>query len=93
MIPVDTDAMISNFDSLAMTTAQDAALEIIKGITQNKRRVLIGKDAVVIDFVQRVIPTAYQRIVSTSAKIVFHCQLELTIRTRRNQNKKRDANR
>ncbi|MBV1881688.1 MAG: SDR family NAD(P)-dependent oxidoreductase [Pseudomonadales bacterium] len=69
MIPVDTDAMISNFDSLAMTTAQDAALEIIKGITQNKRRVLIGKDAVVIDFVQRVIPTAYQRIVSTSAKI------------------------
>lgn len=69
LIPVDTDAMISNFDKLAMTTAQDAALAIIKGITHNKRRVLIGKDAIVIDFLQRMMPTAYQRIISTSAKL------------------------
>ena len=69
LIPVDTDAMISNFDKLAMTTAQDAALAIIKGITHNKRRVLIGKDAIAIDFLQRMMPTAYQRIISTSAKL------------------------
>lgn len=49
------------FLSVARTTAERAAAKILRGVLRNKRRVLIGADARLVDVVQRVFPTAYQR--------------------------------
>lgn len=52
------------FEKIAMTTPEKAANEIIQGVKKNQRRVLIGPDAILIDSVQRLLPTAYQKAVS-----------------------------
>ena len=41
---------------------------MVNGILKNKRRVLIGPDAVVIDAMQRILPTTYQRLLEAGAK-------------------------
>lgn len=56
------------FEKLFSTTADDAAAVIIKGVEKNQRRVLIGKDAVAIDLMVRLFPSAYQKLVSLSSK-------------------------
>jgi len=50
------------FDQLARTSAQSAALQILQAVVKNKRRVLIGKDAKLLDWVQRHFPNHYQRV-------------------------------
>ncbi|MBL4868868.1 MAG: SDR family oxidoreductase [Pseudomonadales bacterium] len=71
MLPMDQEEMADDFSKLALTTPEGAAKVIIEGIQKNKRRVLIGNDARVIDIVQRILPTAYQRLVSTGMKFTF----------------------
>ena len=44
------------FAKVAITTPEEAARVIVKGITENKDRVLIGNDAKRIDFLQRLFP-------------------------------------
>lgn len=56
------------FEKLFSTTADDAAAVIIKGVERNDRRVLIGKDAVAIDLMVRLFPSAYQKLVAMSSK-------------------------
>lgn len=56
------------FEKLFSTTADDAAAVIIRGVEGNKRRVLIGKDAVAIDLMVRLFPSAYQKLVALSSK-------------------------
>ncbi|MBV1883195.1 MAG: SDR family NAD(P)-dependent oxidoreductase [Pseudomonadales bacterium] len=69
IMKIDKDAMAADFEKIAATTAEGAAKAIIKGLKQNKRRVLIGADAKVIDLFQRFLPTSYQKVLSTSVKI------------------------
>lgn len=54
------------FDKLAKTSPQEAARAIVRGIQKNKRRVLIGKDAYVMDITQRIFPSLYQKLISLS---------------------------
>jgi butyryl-CoA dehydrogenase len=56
------DEAIAQFDRAARTTPEKAALRILTGVERNERRVLIGADARVIDWVQRLFPSAYQRL-------------------------------
>ena len=56
------------FEKLFSTTADDAAAVIVKGVEKNQRRVLIGKDAVAIDLMVRLFPSAYQKLVALSSK-------------------------
>jgi len=56
------------FEKLFSTTADEAAEVIIKGVEKNQRRVLIGKDAIAIDLMVRLLPSAYQKLVSLSSK-------------------------
>jgi NADP-dependent 3-hydroxy acid dehydrogenase YdfG len=55
-------ARAAEFDRMARTTPEAAAEAIVAAILGNRRRALIGGDAYVIDAVQRLLPTAYQRI-------------------------------
>jgi len=62
------EEMHDQFTSVALTTPERAARVILKGVRRNKRRVLIGPDTRVADGIQRLFPTAYQRLVIWAAR-------------------------
>jgi short-subunit dehydrogenase len=51
------------FSKLLVTSAEQAAATILRAVRRNKRRVLVGRDAIVLDKVQRLFPAAYAVIV------------------------------
>jgi short-subunit dehydrogenase len=57
-----------NFDKIATTSPEKAAHVILKGVRNNRRRILVGADALVIDGMQRLMPTGYQRLLEFGAK-------------------------
>ncbi len=59
----DPDTARADFEKLFITSADDAARTILKAVRRDRRRVLVGVDARVIDWVQRLLPTAYQALI------------------------------
>jgi hypothetical protein len=59
---------LKRFGKLLAIPPEDAAKTIVKGILRNQDRVLIGKDAYRIDFIQRLFPTRASAMVSTSTQ-------------------------
>lgn len=57
-----------NFERFFTTTAEEAARVILRGVKRDKRRILVGSDARVIDGGQRLMPALYQAIVGGFAK-------------------------
>ena len=55
---------IERFDSMAKTQPADAARRIIKGIEKNEPRILIGRDAQLMDLLQRFRPATYWNILA-----------------------------
>jgi NAD(P)-dependent dehydrogenase (short-subunit alcohol dehydrogenase family) len=62
------EEMNARFDRLARTSADAAARAILRGVKRNARRVLIGPDARLIDWLQRLLPATYQRIIVGQAR-------------------------
>ena len=60
----------ADFEKMFRTTPEEAASTILKGVRQNKRRVLIGSDALAIDTMQRLLPTSYQRLMVMGQKFM-----------------------
>ena len=59
------DQWADDFENLlARTSPEKAARVILDGVKANKRRVLVGPDAYLIDRIQRNLPTGYQRILA-----------------------------
>ncbi|HEX8703425.1 MAG TPA: SDR family NAD(P)-dependent oxidoreductase [Myxococcaceae bacterium] len=58
----------TEFEKLFHTTPERAAEDILSAILGNRRRKLIGKDAVVVDLVQRLMPSLYQRLLVSGAR-------------------------
>jgi short-subunit dehydrogenase len=58
----------AEFERLFHTTPERAARVILAAILGNRRRQLIGADAVFIDVVQRMMPSLYQRLLVRGAK-------------------------
>src|SRR3954453_2283416 len=56
------------FDKIAMTTPAKAATQILAAVEKNKRRVLVGHDARVIDLLSRLPAGLYQRGLVLGAK-------------------------
>jgi short-subunit dehydrogenase len=54
---------IERFDKLAKTSPEKAARQIVKAVQRNRRRALIGPDAVLFDVVSRLPAAVNQRIV------------------------------
>ena len=63
-----SENMRNKFESLFLTTPEQAANTILTGVLGNKRRVLVGPDAIVLDLMQRSMPVAYQKLVTSSFK-------------------------
>jgi NAD(P)-dependent dehydrogenase (short-subunit alcohol dehydrogenase family) len=57
-----------DFEKAFSTTPEQAAEDILQAIRKNRRRQLIGADAVFIDLMQRALPTLYQSLVVAGAK-------------------------
>lgn len=67
--PVDADQIRDDFvERLARTTPEKAARIILAGVERNARRVLVGADAKLADLMQRLMPGAYQRLVTAAMR-------------------------
>lgn len=55
------------FDRMALTTPEKAARQILTAVERNRRRVLVGPDAKVIDLVSRLPAGLYQRVLTRAA--------------------------
>jgi len=56
------------FERNCRTTSSEAALAILRGVSKNRRRVLVGPDAYVIDLLVRAAPAAAQRVVLAATR-------------------------
>lgn len=56
------------FEHLFITSPEKAAATILAGVRRNARRVLIGPDARAVDLIQRLLPTAYQRLIVAGSR-------------------------
>lgn len=64
----DQQSAAQQFEAMARTTPDEAARTILEGVRKSRPRVLIGLDARLIDTVQRLLPTGYQRLLIWGAK-------------------------
>jgi len=55
--------MQSGFDKAARTTAAQAASVILAGVDKGRRRILVGLDAKIMDWLVRLFPSAYENII------------------------------
>jgi short-subunit dehydrogenase len=60
----DAERAVAKFDKLARTSPEQAALAILTGIKNKRPRILIGKDARLIDWIQRLFPAAYPKLLA-----------------------------
>ena len=66
----EAQALVRLQERVARTTPSRAAACIIKGIERDRKRVLIGFDAAVLDAIARLLPTGYARLLQPlSAKL------------------------
>ncbi|HWY25603.1 MAG TPA: SDR family NAD(P)-dependent oxidoreductase [Nevskia sp.] len=61
-IGLDDQRGSEKFEKMFITTADSAAQTILRAVRCNKRRVLVGPDAHVIDWMVRLFPSGYQRL-------------------------------
>jgi NAD(P)-dependent dehydrogenase (short-subunit alcohol dehydrogenase family) len=64
----DPEIARADFEKMFITTANRAAQIILRAVKKDRRRVLVGPDAVILDMVVRLLPTSYQRIVEAFVK-------------------------
>jgi NAD(P)-dependent dehydrogenase (short-subunit alcohol dehydrogenase family) len=64
----DHETTSERFEKLFRMTAEDAAEVILRGVQRNARRILVGRDAKLIDLVQRVLPDTYQGVLARIAR-------------------------
>jgi NAD(P)-dependent dehydrogenase (short-subunit alcohol dehydrogenase family) len=65
----DSEAARAKFDKLLnFTTAESAALQILRAVEGNQRRVLVGLDAKFLDKLVRILGSWYQPIITAFAK-------------------------
>jgi butyryl-CoA dehydrogenase len=67
---VPKSEFIANFNKVAKTTAEQAADIILAGIAKKQRRILVGGDAKLLDFVARWFPSSYEKILGFEKGII-----------------------
>jgi len=66
--PIKLDEAIARFEQLTPTSPEAAAARILKGVERREPRILIGRDARQIDFVQRLRPATYWKMMAKRAQ-------------------------
>jgi len=62
------NGMADTFDKVVQTTPEQAAKTILKGVRNNKRRIMVGPDAHLIHFLVRLLGSHYQVITQWLSK-------------------------
>jgi short-subunit dehydrogenase len=65
---MDRDGMIGRFDESAKTSPEEAARVILDGVRRNRPRILIGRDAWVLDWLKRLFPVWTTRWVARKVR-------------------------
>jgi len=63
LLGIDPRTSQVKFSRNLITSAEQAAATILKAVQRNRRRVLVGRDAIVLDKVQRLFPSAYAVVI------------------------------
>lgn len=63
----DPEEMAASFDRIAFLSPEEAAQIILRGVERDRARIIVGKDARVVDLMQRVLGSGYQAIVRRAA--------------------------
>ena len=58
-----------SFNDFLRYPPKQAAQDILDAVLKNKRRVLIGNDAKALDLIQRLLPSAYQRLMQMASQL------------------------
>lgn len=69
-VGLDPSTSTKNFEKMFRTTPAEAATVILNAVQKDSRRVLIGGDAYVIDAMQRLLPTSYQKLVTMGTRFM-----------------------
>lgn len=64
----DREGVNASFDKAAITSAPEAAQIILAGAAKGKRRIIVGKDARVVSFIQRLFPQSYAKWLAMLSK-------------------------
>lgn len=71
---VTREKLTTNFDKAARTTSEQAADIIIHGIEKNRRRILVGRDARILDKIVRLLPGSYEKILRLEKDVRRHAR-------------------
>jgi NADP-dependent 3-hydroxy acid dehydrogenase YdfG len=68
-VPMDNSAetkenVVTKFEALARLTSEQAAEIILRGVLKNKAQILVGKDARIISWIERIAPVGYHKLLS-----------------------------
>jgi NAD(P)-dependent dehydrogenase (short-subunit alcohol dehydrogenase family) len=74
LFPAATEMPRERMDRLFITSAAKAASVILRAVRRNQPRVLVGRDAVVLDALVRLLPSSYQRVTSAAVRRSFNSQ-------------------
>jgi len=66
---IETDDTASRFERSFITSSDKAAEIILRAVVNNRRRVLVGPDAYVFDWVARILPSTYQSLTQRYTRI------------------------
>lgn len=64
------DVAARRFEKMAGLTPDGAASIILRAVRTNRRRVLVGKDAIVMDRVARAFPETYENVIRRAMKVM-----------------------
>ena len=66
----EREEAVSGFDKIARTTPEKAGETIVQGIEKNRGRILIGFDARLVDWLQRLLPVSYGKIIFRGERLL-----------------------
>lgn len=66
---LDQKSTVALFEKITRTTADTAAKTIIQGIKKNKRRIMVGPDAKLMDWLTRLMPVTMVRLMGIGTKM------------------------
>ena len=79
-LDVSKEELNSQFDKAARTTPDQAAAKTIRGVEKNRRRILIGPDAKIADWIVRLFPGSYEKIMRFEVGVRRKARLQSSVR-------------
>jgi short-subunit dehydrogenase len=68
---MDTQSSHEKFEKVFITSPEKAARTILRAVQKNQRRVLVGPDAYVYDWMVRLLPSGYQEVSRRFARLAM----------------------